>query len=103
MPPAARGGEGGGGRAEETAMATGTRSILLALVACLVACALGGCDRGDQPAGGSATTQSAATQPGARGGGGGAGAGARDGCPTEAEIAAVIGTPVKRLRGAGCS
>ena len=73
-----------------------TRSILFALVTLLAAGMLAGCDRGEQPAAGPAATQSTATQSGA-------GGGARDGCPTEAEIAAVIGSPVKRLRGAGCS
>ena len=77
-----------------------TRSILFALVTLLAARMLAGCDRGEQPAAGPAATQSTATQSAA---GGDGAAGTRDGCPTEAEIAGVIGSPVKRLRGAGCS
>ena len=80
-------------------MASSTRSSPFALVALFAAGMLAGCDRAEQPAAGPAATQSAAT----RSASGSGGSGARDRCPTEAEIAAVIGSPVKRLKGAGCS
>jgi hypothetical protein len=61
---------------------------------------MAGCDGGSATAQTPAPTQpttsgSAAAQPQA--------GAAKDGCPTEAEIAAVIGSPVKRLKGIGCS
>ena len=98
------------------------RLMLIAVVAAVFAPALVGCDSRDKPnatqpatqpgaadaakgdakdgAGtsiGGASTRGAATR------GSAAGAAAKDGCPTEAEIAAVIGSPVKRLKGFGCS
>jgi len=80
--------------------------MVLALCAALAMAAVGGCDRGDQPAtlpaaaNGPAGGAAAADEAGAPGR---AGAAVRDACPTEAEIAAVVGTPVKRLKGFGCS
>jgi hypothetical protein len=72
-------------------MRTDLRSILLAVVVSLAAGMFAGCDGGDQPAGTPATTPAAG------------GAAAKDACPTEAEIAAIVGSPVKRLKGAGCT
>jgi hypothetical protein len=80
-----------------------TRSILFALVVCLAAGVPAGCDRGDKPADRPAATQSTAGGGASTGAASAGGAAARDACPTEAEIAAVIGSPVKRLKGIGCS
>jgi hypothetical protein len=74
-------------------MRTNLRSILLAVVVSLAAGTLAGCDGGDKPAATPAATPTPAPAAG--------GAAARDACPTEAEIAAVIASPVKRLKGGG--
>ena len=79
---------------------TFTRSMWLAFVCAMIAPAVAGCDKADKP--GAAT---GATQPGGEAGGTGtsAGAAAKDECPTEAQVQEVIGSPVKRLKGFGCS